>query len=88
LALQSLFGKNAKIRLIDFFLKHPRNKLTRKVLRDELKTTKITLGRIIPELIEAGILREEGTYKRSKLYCLNTQNPQVKALHELRRLLL
>jgi len=79
-ALMRLFGRNAKLRLIDFFLDNPQNDYTRIEIMKALGMTKPTISKTLPILEEYEIVKITRKIGKAKLYQLNSGSYIVEKL--------
>ena len=84
-ALLEALGSTPELRLIDFFLDNPLFDFTRREITKALGMSKRTLYRILPGLLEMGVVGISRRIGRAKLYKLNRGSPIVELLRGLER---
>ncbi|MFH1257411.1 MAG: hypothetical protein V1658_00580 [Candidatus Micrarchaeota archaeon] len=77
------FGDSPHMKALDFFLTFPGFDYSKTQVADETGISRITMEKIWVKLTETGLIRKTRTIGRAEMYCLNKQNPRVKALIEL-----
>jgi len=81
--LLQLFGRTAKLRLMDFFLDNPQNDYTRTEIMGALGMAKPTIREKLPDLERFGILKMTRKIGKAKLYQLDPENSIVKCLRKI-----
>lgn len=77
--MSSLFGRNAQVKLLEFFLSHPSSRFS---LTETSKKTKLSIGSVYQyclKLGKAGILKQESAGK-TKYFSLNREDWQASAV--------
>ncbi|MFH1222036.1 MAG: nucleotidyltransferase domain-containing protein [Candidatus Micrarchaeota archaeon] len=78
-----LFGDRSMLRVLQYYLERPTEKTYRAQLEKNLKLSKVSIGKALQKLQNAGILEKQAV-GRTLLYSLANSNGMVK---ELKRLL-
>jgi DNA-binding transcriptional ArsR family regulator len=84
-ALLEALGRTPELRLIDFFLDNPLFDFTRREIAEALGMSKRTLYRVLPGLLEIGVVGVSRRIGRAKLYRLNGGSSIVERLRGLER---
>lgn len=84
-ALLEALGRTPELRLIDFFLDNPLFDFTRREIAEALGMSKRTLYRVLPCLLEVGVVVVSRRIGRAMFYRLNGDSSIVERLRELER---
>lgn len=76
-------GNSSRNKILDFFIEGDRHDWTFKEIIERTKLSESTLKRILPELVETGMVKIERVIGNNKLYKINKENIIVKELYNL-----
>lgn len=81
----NVLGKNSNLRIMEFFIEGRELSYSKKDIRDCIGASYPMMSKIIPELLEMGIIKVTKTIGKNwcKFYTLNMDNPIAKKLTEL-----
>jgi hypothetical protein len=80
--VERYLGKNPYLKILDFFLEpgHRDKKMILNRIAEKTEIHSYSASRFLKKLVEEKILNEERVGKRTKIYWLNTENPDVQVL--------
>ena len=86
-ATKSIFaeplGDGPYVRVLDHFLTFPGFDYSKSQVAREVGISRITLDKIVAQLLKMGLLKPTRTIGRAQMYSLLTSNWRVKLLHQL-----
>ncbi|MCD6481421.1 MAG: winged helix-turn-helix transcriptional regulator [Thermoplasmata archaeon] len=77
---KEIFGNSPQTKILDFLGDHPNYDYNISDLAEYAGVSRPTLYKIIPEMIEKGLIIETRKIGKSKMYKLNTKNEIVKVI--------
>lgn len=80
--LVRMLGNSPKLRILDFFLDNPALDFSKSEVIKELGMSKQTFYKYFGDLEELEAVRVNRRFGKAKLYCINLDNPFVRALAE------
>ncbi len=86
--LIQFLGENPIFKIIDTLLDNKGLELTKKDILEATEISRATLFKVWPQLEENEIVRVTRKFGKTKLYAINSQNPLVRKLFELERILI
>lgn len=81
--LTETFGETPLVRVVDFFLTFQEFDYSKSQVAAETGISRITVDKIWPRLVKAGVIVKTRTVGLADLYKLNRSNPRVQALIEM-----
>ncbi len=86
--LIKFLGDNPLFKIIDTLLDNKGLDLTKKDILEATEISRATLFKVWPQLEDNEIVKVTRKFGKTKLYAINSQNPLVKKLFELERILI
>lgn len=86
--LIKFLGENPVFKIIDVLLDNKGLELTKKDILKSTGISRATLFKVWPQIEEQDIVTVTRRFGKTKLYVINAQNPVVKKLFELERILI
>ena len=84
-SLNELLGPSIYLLVLDMFLENPSQWMNLREIARRVEKNPGSISPVIPNLVERGILEDCKVGKVSIVYQLNTRNPEVKALQQLKQ---
>jgi DNA-binding Lrp family transcriptional regulator len=78
-----VMGNSSRNKILDFFIEGDRHDWTFKEIFERTNLSESTLKRILPELVDTGIIKVERIIGNNKLYKIDKENIIVKELYRL-----
>ena len=86
--LIKFLGESPVFKIIDVLLENKGLDLTKKDILEATNISRATLFKVWPQIEEQDIVKVTRKFGKTKLYAINSQNPLVKKLFELERILI
>jgi len=83
--LVELFGDSPEVRLLDFFMDSPLNDHMQSEIAKRTGMNQRTIARILPKMLEKGLIIQTRKIAKARLYQLNAESPLIKSIRELER---
>jgi hypothetical protein len=74
------FGDTPLLRVIEWFLAYPEFDYTKSYVAKEAGISRVTMDKIWPRLVKAGLIIKSRALGKVQMYNLNRENPRVKVL--------
>lgn len=83
MGLINIFGKKPEMQVLDFLIVHKHWDYSLKDISDATGVSFRTLQRLVPKMIDAGVLLRTRKEGKAQMFILNSGSPSVKKLGEL-----